>query len=79
MHHHGRPSPSLYLLLHIWPILDILPKVANVATDFLVRFQREWDNRYEAKGKPLPALHDSTREVTTILTLYSDMLGAREV
>lgn len=54
------PMPStipIDLLLHIRPILDVLPEIANVASDFLVRLQREGDQRDEAEGEPFPALH----------------------
>jgi hypothetical protein len=59
MHHdRGSLSPtSLYLLLHVRSVLDILAEVANVASDLLVRLERERDNGHEAEGEPFPALH----------------------
>jgi hypothetical protein len=61
MHHNRRllrvsPSSSFNLLLHIWAILYVLAKVANVAAHFLVWLEREGDNGHEAECEPLPAL-----------------------
>ena len=54
--HHDRrlPPTALHLLLHIWAVLDILPEIADVASDFLVRLEREWDYRDKAECEPLP-------------------------
>ena len=55
MHHNRRLSrTALHLLLHIRTVLDILPEIADVATNFLVRLERERDNRDEAERKPFP-------------------------
>ena len=55
MHHDRRLSrTALHLLLHIRTVLDILPEIADVATNFLVRLERERDNRDEAERKPFP-------------------------
>jgi hypothetical protein len=60
MHHDRRrllsTSSSLYLLLHIRPVLDVLAEIADVAADFLVGFQREGYDGHEAEGEPFPAL-----------------------
>jgi hypothetical protein len=80
-HHNCRrllSSATLYLLQHIGPILYILPKMANMAPDLLVRLDAERDNGHEAKSKPFPALHDTTREVAAVLTLHGDVFGAFE-
>jgi hypothetical protein len=60
MHHNRRllRSAPLYLLLHIWPVLDVLAKMADVATDFLVGLDRERDDGDEAECEPLPAFRD---------------------
>ena len=54
--HHNRwlASAALHLLLNVWAVLDVLPEVANVAANLLVRLKREWDDRNEAKCEPLP-------------------------
>jgi hypothetical protein len=82
MHHNRRPlsllSPTLNLLLHIRPILDILPEMANMAPHLLVRLEAKRNKRDEAKGKPFPALHDAAREVAAVLTLHGDVFGAFE-
>jgi hypothetical protein len=59
--HHNRwllllRGSSFYLLLHIWPVLDILTEMANMASDFLVRLERERNDGDEAECKPFPAL-----------------------
>jgi hypothetical protein len=60
MHHNRRllRSATLYLLLHIWPVLDVLAEMADVASDFLVRLERERDDGDEAECEPFPAFHD---------------------
>jgi hypothetical protein len=61
MHHNRRillRATSLNLLLHIGSVLDILAKVAHVASDFLVGLEREGDDGDEAECKPFPAFHD---------------------
>lgn len=67
MHHDRRllTSASLYLLLHIWPVLDVLSEMANVASDFLVRLERERNDGDEAKGEPFPAFHYLRKYVST--------------
>jgi hypothetical protein len=57
--HHNRAAlcSAAYLLLHIRPVLDILPEIAYVAPDFLVRLERKGDKRDEAECEPFPALH----------------------
>ena len=52
--------------------------MANVASNFLVRLERERDNGDEAECKPFPALHDAAGEVTAVLALYGDVLCAGE-
>lgn len=50
MHHMpllSMPS-SIHLRLHIRSILDVLPEIAHVATDLLVRFEGERDEWNEA-------------------------------
>lgn len=45
---------SANLRLHIRPILDILPEIAHVAADFLVRLQAKRDDGDEAECEPFP-------------------------
>jgi hypothetical protein len=54
MHHDRRLSPALDLLLYVGAVLDVLPEITNVASDFLVWLEREWDYRNEAECKPFP-------------------------
>jgi hypothetical protein len=54
MHHDRRLSIALHLLLHVGAILDILPEIADVAADLLVRLERERDDGDEAEGEPFP-------------------------
>jgi hypothetical protein len=55
MHHDRWLSPAaLHLLLYVGAVLDVLPEITNVASDFLVRLEREWDYRNEAECKPFP-------------------------
>lgn len=58
VHHNRRLTTSsscaLHLLLHVRPVLDILPEVADVAADLLVRLERERDEGDEAEGEPFP-------------------------
>jgi hypothetical protein len=61
MHHNGRilrRATSFNLLLHIGSVLDILAKVADMAPDFLVGFEREGDDGDEAECEPFPAFHN---------------------
>jgi hypothetical protein len=45
MHHDRRPllstTNALYLLLHIWSVLDVLMEIADVASNILVWFEGE--------------------------------------
>lgn len=79
-HHDSRLlSPtSLHLPLHIRSILDVLPEIADMAADLVVRLQAEGNQRDEAEGEPLPALHDAAAEVAAVLALHGDVLGAFE-
>lgn len=79
-HHYSRLlSPTaLHLLLHIRPILDVLPEIANMAANLMVRLQAERNKRDEAEGEPFPALHDAPAEVAAVLALHCDVLGAFE-
>jgi hypothetical protein len=55
VHHNRRLScTALHLLLHIGPVLDVLPEIADVAPDFLVRLERKGDDGDEAEGEPFP-------------------------
>lgn len=55
MHHDRRlSSAALHLLLYVGAILDVLPEITNVASDFLIRLERERDYRDEAECKPFP-------------------------
>lgn len=55
MHHDRRlPASTLHLLLHIRSVLDILPEIADVAANFLIRLERERDDGDEAEGEPFP-------------------------
>lgn len=58
--HHNRLAvmSAVDLLLHVGPVLDVLPEIADVAADFLVGLEREGDQRDEAECEPLPALGD---------------------
>lgn len=57
MHHdRGLSAGALHLLLHVGAVLDVLPEVANVAADFLVRLEREGDDGDEAEGEPFPGM-----------------------
>ena len=77
MHHDSSAlTAPVDLLLHIRAILDVLPEVADVASDLLVRLERERDHGDEAEGEPFPALHDAAREVAAVLALHGDVLGA---
>jgi hypothetical protein len=79
--HHNRATLTLtmtHLLLHIRAILDILPKVANMASDLFIWFERKGDHGDEAESKPLPALHHATAEVAAVLALHGDVFGAFE-
>lgn len=67
-----------HLIHHVRPILDILPEVADVATNLLVGFDGKRDHGDEAKGKPFPALHDAAAEVAAVLALHRDVFGAFE-
>lgn len=69
---------ALHLPLHIRPILDILPEIADMAADLVVRLEAEGNQRDEAEGEPLPALHDAAAEVAAVLALHGDVLGAFE-
>lgn len=72
------PSRPANLRLHIRPIFDVLPEVADVAAELLVGFEAEWDDGDEAKGEPLPALHRARGVVATVLALEREVLGALE-
>lgn len=57
VHHNSRlatPTCSFHLLLHVWAVLDVLPEIADVASDFLVRLEREGDYGDEAECEPFP-------------------------
>lgn len=55
MHHYGLAlCTAANLLLHVGPILDVLPEIANVAANFLVGLQAKGDDGDEAEGKPFP-------------------------
>jgi hypothetical protein len=57
VHHDGRllaTRAAAHLLLHIRAVLDVLVEVADVAADFLVRLEREGDQRHEAESEPFP-------------------------
>ena len=69
-----RRCASTQLCLDIWSIFDVLPKVANVTADLLVRFERERYDGDEAKGEPFPALHRAGGEVTAVLALEGQVL-----
>ena len=57
-HHDGAALCSAaYLLLHIRPVLDILPEMAYVAPDFFVGLEAERDEGDEAECEPFPAFH----------------------
>jgi len=58
MHHNRGPlrAPTLYLLLHVWPVLDLLTGIADVAADFLAGLEGEGHDGDEAEGEPFPAL-----------------------
>lgn len=64
-----RRTPSPDLCLHIRPILDVLPEVADVAADLLVGLKAEGDDGDEAEGEPFPALHWARGEVAAVLAL----------
>lgn len=74
-----RTTTLTNLLLNIRAILDILPKVTDMASDLLVGLERKRDHGDEAKGKPFPALHDAAAEVAAVLALYGYVLGAAEL
>ena len=79
--HHNRrllPPAALHLLLHIRPVLDVLPEIADVAADLVVGLEAEGDERDEAEREPLPALQDAPAEVAAVLALHCDVLGAFE-
>lgn len=60
MHHHRRrllSTSALQLLLNVRSVFDVLSKMANMASDLLVRLERERDDGDEAECEPLPALH----------------------
>lgn len=59
MHHNRRrlSAPASYLLLHVGPVLDVLTEIADVASDFVARLERERYDGHEAEGEPFPALH----------------------
>ena len=69
-------SASVNHGLHVRAVLDVLPKVANVAPYFPVGLERKRDDGDEAEGKPFPSLHYASRVVTAVLTLYCDVFGA---
>jgi hypothetical protein len=58
MHHDRRPllstTNALYLLLHIWSVLDVLMEIADVASNILVWFEGERNEWHEAECEPLP-------------------------
>lgn len=62
-------SSAANLRLHVRPILDILPEVADVAAELLVRFEAERYDGDEAKSEPFPALHRARRVVAAVLAL----------
>jgi len=74
---HFCPTTKL-LEFRLRPILDVLPEMAHMAPDFLVRLEAEWDNGDEAEGKPFPALHYATRGVAAVLADELDVFGAFE-
>jgi len=53
---------------------DILPEVADVASNLLPWLQREGDYGNEAEGKPFPSLEDVCADVSTVLALHCDIL-----
>jgi len=74
---HFCPTTKL-LEFRLRPILDVLPEMAHMAPDFLVRLEAEWDNGDEAEGKPFPALHYAAGVVAAILALKREVFGAGE-
>jgi len=74
---HLCPTAEL-LQLRFRTVLDVLPEIADVASDFFVRFQAEWDNGDEAEGKPFPALHHFASGVAAVLAVELDVFGAFE-
>lgn len=57
MHHDALLSVAArhaHLLLYVGSVFDVLVEVADVAANFLVRLEREGDQRQEAECKPLP-------------------------
>jgi len=80
-----RHSTALYLCptakllqLGFGAIRDILPEVADVAPDFLVRLEAKRDNGDEAECEPFPAFHHFARLVAAVLTTELDVFGAFE-
>ena len=59
-------------------MLDVLEEMADVAPDFLIRLEAEWDNGDEAEGKPLPALHHFARGIAAVLAAQGQVLSAFE-
>jgi hypothetical protein len=70
MHHDRRLSIALHLLLHVGAILDILPEIADVAADLLVRLERERDDGDEAEGEPFP-------ECVSTASFVAECVGGR--
>jgi len=60
------------------PILDVLPEIADVASDFLAWLEAEGDNGDEAECKPFPALHYAAGVVAAVLALEREVFGAGE-
>jgi len=62
------------LVCDIGAELDILPEIANVASNFMPWLQGEWDHWDEAEGEPLPPLENMSADVAAVLALHSNIL-----
>lgn len=73
-----RRTTTCNLGLHVGPILDVLPEVADVAAELLVRLKAEGDDGDKAEGEPFPALGRARGEVAAVLALDGHVFGAFE-
>lgn len=76
---HCAAATSRQHLLHIRAVLDILPEIADVATDLPIGLEAEGDDGDEAECEPFPALHRAGAEVAAILALHGEVFGAGEL